>query len=455
MDACDPTPEPAPPTPSPYNPLTWPLYLRVVLGVVIGLVLGAVFGTREILLGWTTKDLGVLAALYIQLLTTLATPLIFFAIVEAFVHTHISFRHGLRMLLICGINIAVAFAIGLTILNVWEPGRSWQGSFAERAAELAAQKGDNTPTADLAEQAGGESLSPLQLLRGYVPKSVVQPFAENKVLTVAVLALLVGAAMRSLRGAKDEQQAAALATFERLIVACFAVLLRILQWVIELAPFAISLAVAEVVGRTGLEVFTLVGVFFVTVVSALSLHALVYYPISAWLVGGKSPRLFFREGLAAILTGFSINSSLATAPLTLAALRRMGVSEPSARLSACVGTNFNNDGITLYEAITAIFIAQAAGMELTLGHQALILLAALAGSMGIAGIPNSGLIILTLVLKAAQLPAEVIALALPIVYSIDFILARLRSAVNVMGDMQVAILLDVGEPKSGQGSEEQ
>ena len=84
-------------------------------------------------------------------------------------------------------------------------------------------------------------------------------------------------------------------------------------------------------------------------------------------------------------------------------------------------------------------------LELPLGQQALILLAALAGSMGIAGIPNSGLIILTLVLKAAKLPEEVIAMALPVVYSIDFILARLRSAVNVMGDMQVAILLDVGE----------
>jgi DAACS family dicarboxylate/amino acid:cation (Na+ or H+) symporter len=286
---------------------------------------------------------------------------------------------------------------------------------------------------------------------------VVQPFAENMVLTVAVLALLVGAAMRSLRSGQgektDEEQAAALATFERVIVASYQILLRILAWVIELAPYAIALAVAEVVGRTGLEVFKLVGVFFVTVVACEALHAMVYYPLSAWLVGGKSPRLFFGEGMAAILTGFSINSSLATAPLTLAALRRMGVSETSARLSACVGTNFNNDGITLYEAITALFVAQAAGIDFSLSGQVAVLLAALAGSMGIAGIPNSGLIILTLVLKAAKLPEEVIAAALPVVYSIDFILARLRSAVNVMGDMQVAILLDVGEGSKHRGTE--
>ena len=144
------------------------------------------------------------------------------------------------------------------------------------------------------------------------------------------------------------------------------------------------------------------------------------------------------------MTGFSINSSLATAPLTLEALKRLKVSDSSARLSACIGTNFNNDGITLYEAITALFIAQAAGMLLPLGQQLTILMAALAGSMGIAGIPNSGLIILTLVLKAAELPEETVQLALPIVYSIDFLNARFRSAVNVMGDMQVAILLDAG-----------
>jgi DAACS family dicarboxylate/amino acid:cation (Na+ or H+) symporter len=470
MDACEQqSDEPATPR-NPWNPLSWPLYVRVALGVLIGGVMGAIWKTDKIVLGWTTTDLGVLATLYIQLLTTLATPLIFFAIVEAFVHTHISFRHGMRMLLICCINIAVAFAIGLTILNVWLPGRTWQGSFAERAAELARQseKKLGSRSEDLAKNAGESSLSPLQLVQGYVPKSVVQPFAENMVLTVAVLALLVGAAMRAVRadsaahpnplpgvpGRGDMVHGAeALATFERLIVACYQILLRILAWIIELAPYAICLAVAEVVGRTGLEVFTLVGVFFATVVASLALHALVYYPLSAWLVGGKSPRLFFREGAAAILTGFSINSSLATAPLTLAALRRMGVSEGSARLSACVGTNFNNDGITLYEAITALFVAQAAGLEFSLTQQVLVLLAALAGSMGIAGIPNSGLIILTLVLKAAKLPEEVIAMALPIVYSIDFIHARLRSAVNVMGDMQVAVLLDVGEKTKQSGTE--
>jgi DAACS family dicarboxylate/amino acid:cation (Na+ or H+) symporter len=251
--------------------------------------------------------------------------------------------------------------------------------------------------------------------------------------------------MRSLKKTADAELLAALAVLDGFIIASYQVILKMLMWLIELAPLAICLAVAGVVGSTGMQMFRLVGTFFLTVSTALALHALLYYPLSSWLIGGKKPAALFREAASAILTGFSLNSSLATAPLTLVALKRLGVSDSSARLSACVGTNFNNDGITLYEAMTALFIAQAAGLDLTLGQQITILLAALAGSMGIAGIPNSGLIILTLVLKAARLPDQTVQFALPIVYSIDFIVARLRSAVNVMGDLQVAVLLDAGE----------
>jgi DAACS family dicarboxylate/amino acid:cation (Na+ or H+) symporter len=375
------------------------------------------------------------------MLTTLATPLIFFAIVEAFVRTEITFRSGVNLFLVCSLNLAVAFGIGLTILNVWQPGKMWHHKLAELSQQETPQEPSSIATA-MTKQADANSLSLLKLADDYVPKSMLQAFIENKVLTVAVLAVLVGAAMRTLKHQSQKEELSALITFEQLMIACYQITLCMLEWLIELSPLAIFLAVASVVGMTGPEIFQSAGVFFVTVVTCLLLHSLVYYPLSAWLLGGKPPRQFLREGRTAILTGFSINSSLATAPLTLQALERMGVSEASSRLSACVGTNFNNDGITLYEAITALFIAQAAGLELGMANQITILLAALAGSMGIAGIPNSGLIILTLVLKAANLPEQTVQLALPIVYSIDFIHARLRSAVNVMGDMQVAILLD-------------
>lgn len=440
------------------SPLSWPLPVRVVLGVIIGAVVGyfcsdnvdGVLQPRNIAFGWTTAHLGEIAKLYIQLLTALATPLIFFAVVDAFVRTHISGRQGLKMFAICLVNIAFAFAIGLLILNVFRPGEAWRDNFTahlqQKETTIAAAPAGKPPIS--AEDAKKVSLSPLEIFKSYIPKSVLQPFVENMVLTVAVLGILVGAALRSLKGTADAELLPSLITFEQLIMATYQIIIKMLMWLIEIAPIAICFAVAGVVGSTGLQTFKLVGVFFLTTTVALSIHAFLYYPITAWLIGGKNPARYFSEGIGAILTGFSLNSSLATAPLTLRALERLQVSDSSARLSACVGTNFNNDGITLYEAMTALFIAQAAGMDLSIAQQITILLAALAGSMGIAGIPNSGLIILTLVLKAAKLPDDVVNYALPIVYSIDFIIARLRSAVNVMGDLQVAILLDAGERRA-------
>ncbi|HEY5934183.1 MAG TPA: cation:dicarboxylase symporter family transporter, partial [Kofleriaceae bacterium] len=162
----------------------------------------------------------------------------------------------------------------------------------------------------------------------------------------------------------------------------------------------------------------------------------------AWLVGGKRPRTYLGLGANAIVTGLSTNSSLATVPVTLKSLDAMGVSPESSRLAACVGTNLNNDGITLYEAMAALFLAQALGYDLSAGAQVTIVLSSMMAGIGVAGIPEAGLVVLPLVLAAAGLPEPVVAAVLPLVFSVDWILARCRSVVNVMSDMLVAILLD-------------
>jgi DAACS family dicarboxylate/amino acid:cation (Na+ or H+) symporter len=152
--------------------------------------------------------------------------------------------------------------------------------------------------------------------------------------------------------------------------------------------------------------------------------------------------LFLGLGSDAILTGLSSNSSLATVPVTLRCLQRMGVRDTSARLAACAGTNFNNDGVTLYEAMTALFLAQAIGFDLTASQQITVVLASLTAGIGIVGIPEAGLVILPLVLSMAGLPDSVVAAAIPLIMPVDWLLGRLRSGVNVMSDMLVALLID-------------
>jgi Na+/H+-dicarboxylate symporter len=136
---------------------------------------------------------------------------------------------------------------------------------------------------------------------------------------------------------------------------------------------------------------------------------------------------------------FSTASSTATMPVTYACLRdKVGLREESASLGALVGSNFNNDGTALYEAMAALFIAQMTGIELTLTQQALVVLTSVVASVGAAGIPEAGLVTMTLVFTAVNLPTGYIALLLPV----DWFLDRCRTSINVMGDMNVSCILD-------------
>lgn len=414
---------------------TLPLYVQVLAGVAAGVVFGLVFGTRPFLFGFSNQDLHDLGMLVIRLLKTMAIPLVFFAIVDSLLQIRITAKDGARLIGICLINVSVAFAIGVTILNVFKPGNLWRGRLQEIT-------GISRQTA--ASSQSKATLNPIRVVEDNIPRSLVEPFLENKVIQVVLVALFLGAALRQLR-----QQAAAsggnsgIENIARAINTFYRAFMIVLMWVVSAVPFAVFGVVAYVVGKAGLKELSLLRIFLGTILAGLAIHSLFYYPLIVWLAGKKSPRIFFGRGADAILTGLSTNSSLATVPVTLRCLTEgMGVSERSARLSACIGTNLNNDGITLYDAMAALFLAQAVGFDLTVGQQAMVVLASLMAGIGIAGIPEAGLIVLPLVLAAAGLPEEAVMAMIPFILTVDWIIARCRSAVNVMGDMVVAILLD-------------
>lgn len=409
-----------------------PLFVRVLIGVALGALVGLVFGKGDIALGVTTADLGSLGLLVVRMLRMLAVPLVLFAVLDAIVRTEISARMGGRLIVICVFNVSVAFAIGLTIMNLLEPGTTWQGRIGELTAAVHPEGGKHG--------SASVSLSPLETIQRWVPEGVAQPFAENNVIAVVLLALLAGIAIRRLR--RDPEAAEPMAALARVIDGSYRVLARMLGWVIETVPFAVFGVVAQVVGQAGLDVFASLWIFVAVILLGMAIHALLYYPAAAWLIGGKPPRVYLGRGADAILTGLSTNSSLATVPITLRSLDRMEVTPESARLAACIGTNLNNDGITLYEAMAALFLAQALGYDLSIGAQITIVLASMMAGIGVAGVPEAGLIVLPLVLATAGLPETVVTALLPLVFAVDWILARCRSGVNVMADMLVAILLD-------------
>ncbi|MGE0403415.1 MAG: dicarboxylate/amino acid:cation symporter [Kofleriaceae bacterium] len=414
-----------------------PLYVRVIIAVALGSIVGVIAGTGDVVPGVTTGDLGKLGLLVIRMLKMLAVPLVLFAVLDAIARSSVNVRQGLRLVVICLVNVSVAFTIGLALMNTLRPGDEWRGHIQELSGLTHEQ---------LKKAPEGTTLSPLDNLQKWVPESLAQPFEENNVIAIVLLAILGGAAIRRVRDeaekSDDAESKRAIGAVIDGIAGGYRVLMRMLTWVVEIVPYGVFCVVAMTIGKAGFDTFGVLGGFLGVILLGFVIHSLGYYPLMAWLVGGKSPLLFFGKGGNAIVTGLSMNSSLATMPITLKSLEAMGVSQESARLSACIGTNLNNDGITLYEAMTAVFLAQALGYDLSFGAQITIVLASLMAGIGIAGVPEAGLIVLPLVLHAAGLPEQLVAALIPLIFTVDWILARARSAVNVMADMLVAILLD-------------
>lgn len=420
-----------------------PLYARVLVGVALGAVTGMAFGTRPTpLLGLKADDLGQIGLLVIRLLKALAAPLVLFAILDSLARTRITVRSGGKLLLICLVNVSVAMCIGLTIMNTLHPGVQWRGKFDIIKGEVSTDRS----VGKFLEDAHKGSLDLTDNLKQYVPESLIDPFISNNIISIVLAGLLGGAAIRRIKERQRVEGQHSIEAVERFIEATYQILIQMLEWVILAVPFAVFGVVAQVVGKYGLKVFGVLWLFLAVVLVGLALHSLVYYPLVAWFVGKRSPRQYLGVGGEAIVTGLSTNSSLATVPMTLKCLDKMGVSPASARLAACIGTNLNNDGITLYEAMAALFLAQASGFDLNLGQQMMVVLSSLMAGAGVAGIPEAGLVMLPLVLAAAKLPEAAIAQWLPLILTVDWIIARCRSGVNVMSDMLVAILLDTGRP---------
>ena len=413
----------------------FPLYAQVLLAVVCGATLGVVFGQEPYLSGLRNEHLGHIGLWVVWILKTLAVPLIFFAIMDSLIRASLPLRQGAKLVTICLINVSVAMLIGLAIMNLWQPGKSWHGHVEDLLQVV--------PGTSL-KPAVTPSEHPVEDLLAYIPRTIADPFRSNNIIGVVLLALTLGLALRWAR-TKRCQVGGVLDRVAWVIERTYGWLVTVLWWVILAVPFAVFGVVAHVVAKSGMGVFSALWIFLVAMLLGLAIHALLYYPMVAWIVGKKPPSVYIGQGADAIMTGMSCNSSLATVPITLRCLERMRVSSQSARLAACVGTNLNNDGITLYEAMAALFLAHALGYDLPMSKQIVIVVASIIAGAGVAGIPEAGMIVLPLVLAAAGLPDHVILAAIPLIMTVDWIIARARSGVNVMSDMLVAILLDVGK----------
>jgi DAACS family dicarboxylate/amino acid:cation (Na+ or H+) symporter len=210
--------------------------------------------------------------------------------------------------------------------------------------------------------------------------------------------------------------------------------------VIRLVPIAVFGVVAKIVAEHGFAALKGLGIYVGTGLLGMALHIAITYQL--WLAVGArlSLRRFWGEAKEPVIYAAGANSSLATLPLTVRALDRLGVSRSSSTLGAMVGTNLNNDGIILYEGMAVLLVAQAHGLHLSLGQQLIAAGSCLVAAMGVAGIPEAGIISLALVLNTVGLPVDI----LPLLLTVDWILGRARSVTNVLSDMVLSIMIDKG-----------
>jgi DAACS family dicarboxylate/amino acid:cation (Na+ or H+) symporter len=420
-----------------------PLWVQILIALVLGVALGAYAGKEPFvpsISSFGVEELGRLGLLVIRALKLLAVPLVALVILDALLRFRIEGRQGWRLARICLTNVAVAMVIGLVLVNVLKPGRFLVDLFSPLMKPEALETSEPVPAPP--------GVDPIAGIESMVPKSIAGPFVSNEVLGAALLALLMGAALRRVRAARGAEGAASFATIEGVVQASSEALQQALMWVVLLVPFAAFALVALSVGRAGIWALSGLWAFLAVILLGMFLHAGVYYPLVSWMRGGLSPDRFFGGARDAVVTGIATNSSLATLPVTLRCLtEKMGVSPEAARVGACLGTNFNNDGITLYEAMAVLIIVQACGFELGYAQQAAVVFASVMAGAGIAGIPEAGIVMLPMVLAASGLPEAAVVAAVPLVMPVDWILARTRTVVNVLSDMTVSILLDREEVK--------
>jgi len=400
-----------------------PLYIWVIAAVVVAIPVGLFWGDGALALELLPK-------LILRALTALAAPLVVLAILSAIVTNDIRGRQGGLMMAFYLINTLVAMVIGLTLTNLIRPGMG---------ASLYEPGTAATPPAK-------KSIS--ELLLDLVPRSIGEPFTQNHLAQLVILTLALGIGLVKIR---DSQKASGATTFKvvvDLLTIGFELLMKVLLWVVALVPLAVFGIVASSVGqKEGMRVFA--SLIWLIAVVVLGLTAQVaWYLFQMALVARMTPWRFLSGALDVMASTFSTASTAATIPITLKSLERLGISRRSSQLTACIGTNFNNDGTALYQATAALFIAQALSYQLSLSDQVVIMLTTLIASVGAGGIPSGSFVTMPLIFAAVRLPSDKI----PILLTVDWLLDRCRTTSNVLGDMTVAVLLDrVSPPDASPG----
>ncbi|MEE2832486.1 MAG: dicarboxylate/amino acid:cation symporter [Candidatus Latescibacterota bacterium] len=395
-------------------PLHWQILAALILGALAGVVLGE-----------SVLAVSFMGDLFLKALRMVIVPLILTSIICGVSGLGASGNMGSlggKTFVYYTVSSLLAILTGLVLVNLLQPGVG---------VDLGLEKEPENLASSIERFGSSPWQALIRLVTDMVPTNPIASMADGNMLQVIVFALLFGVFIT--RIPDDLRQ-----PLETFFQGAFAVMMRITHFVLAFAPLGIFALVARTVAVTGLEVFSGLGLYFVTVLLGLLFHAGVTLPIVLSVVGRMRPVGHAQAMSPALLTAFSTSSSSATLPLTMDSLeRRGGVSNRVTSFVAPLGATVNMDGTALYECVAAVFIAQAYGVELSYVQQFLVVVTALLASIGAAGIPMAGLVMISVILTAVGLPLEGVGLIL----AVDRVLDMCRTTVNVWSDSCGAALV--------------
>ena len=393
------------------EPKKMALWLKILIGMIAGIIAG-------MLLGNNAEYIKPIGQLFISAIKMLIVPLIFCSLivgVTSMKDTTKMGRIGVKSIVFYLATTAVAISIGLGLGLLFEPGAGLN--------MVATTVADAKPSPTLVDT-----------IVGLVPKNPVGSLASGNILQIIVFALSLGIAL-NLIGEKGEP---ASKMFESLADAMY----KLTELVMKLAPYGVFALMAWVSGKYGLDVLLpLIKVIGLVYLGCI-IHVLVLGGGFVGLLGKLNPQRFYKGIIEAQIIAFTTTSSSGTLPASIkCATQNLGISRTVSSFVLPVGATINMDGTALYQGVLALFIAQAFGIDLTTTDYLTIIATATLASVGTAGVPGAGLIMLSLVLTTVGLPLEGIA----IVAGIDRILDMARTTINVTGDLMVTLLIGKSE----------
>lgn len=389
------------------------LWQKIIIALILGVVVGAILGPNAELI----KPIG---SLFINLIKMLIVPLVFSSLVVGICSMddiQKMGRIGLKSFFIYLLTTAVAITIGLAVGTLLEPG---VGLNMQMPAEAAAPK---------------DAPSFIQTLLNMVPKNPIKAMSSGAILQIIVFALMLGVAI-NLAGEKGKPVANIFESFAEIMY-------KMTHMVMSFAPYGVFALMAWVAGKYGLDVLLPLSKVILGVYVGCIIHVLLTLSFGGIMMTARlNPIRYWRGIIDAQAVAFTTTSSSGTLPVTMECARtNLGVSRPVSSFVLPLGATINMDGTALYQGVAALFVAQAFGIDLTTGQYITIILTSTLASIGSAGVPGAGLIMLSLVLTSVGLPLE----GLAVIAGIDRILDMARTTVNVTGDLMVSVLIAKSE----------